>query len=329
MGDVFILGDYGKLGKHNEHLLYTNYKGETQSILPFKTDMIVLSGAVTITAEGFQLLAKNKIPVYFQGRGNNSIRFDYGNGKNIFLRKKQFKIIDSPKGFEISKTLVIGKIHNQIEFLKRQKRNFNYTEISTVIQKLKTIQKDIDFCESIDILRGYEGIAAKYYFSVFDIMLKPEWAIFETRSKHPPKTNVNAVLSYIYSILMCRIQRTLEGLGLDTMVSTLHELTYGKETLSYDLVEEFRAAFADPLCLKLFNKGILCEHDFTEKEGGVYLTDVGCAKVIEKLQEKLDSEVMYKTTGEKLTYSQVIIEQGKLYKNMILGEIPEYIPFAI
>lgn len=329
MGDVFILGDYGKLGRHNEHLMYTNHKGETQNILPFKTDMIILSGAVTITAEGFQILAKNKIPVYFQGRGNSSIRFDYGQSKNIFLRQQQFRIIDSSKGLEISKNLVLGKLHNQIEFLKRQKRNFKSPQLNNVINKLNTIQTEVSMCESVERLRGYEGIAAKDYFSVFDLMLKPDWAVFGTRSKNPPKTNVNAVLSYIYSVLMCRIQRVLESLGLDTMVSTLHELAYGKETLSYDLVEEFRSSFADPLCIKLFNKGILCEQDFTKKDGGMYLTDEGCAKVIAGIQEKLDSEVMYKPEEKKLTFSQIIIEQCQIYKNMILGEIPQYRPFAL
>lgn len=87
MKNVYILSDYGKLSKQNEHLLYSNHKGETRSIHLFNTGMLVLTGAVTITAETFQLLSKNKIPVFIYGRGvANNIRLDYGCGKNVFLR---------------------------------------------------------------------------------------------------------------------------------------------------------------------------------------------------------------------------------------------------
>ena len=113
MGDVFIFNDYGKLGKNGDHLLYTNSKGESKKILPFQTDMIVLGGYISITAEGFQILSKNKIPVYFLGRGNNNVRLDYGQGKNVFLRQQQYRIIDCPKGLEFAKSIVLGKVQNQ------------------------------------------------------------------------------------------------------------------------------------------------------------------------------------------------------------------------
>ena len=327
MGDVFILNDYGKLGKNGDHLLYTNSKGESKKILPFQTDMIVLGGYISITAEGFQILSKNKIPVYFLGRGNNNVRLDYGQGKNVFLRQQQYRVLDSPKGLEFAKSIVLGKVQNQINYLCKKKKYFKDAPINDVLPKLTLLKDDIKNCSQISVLRGYEGIAAKLYFSVFDFLIIPEWAVFGTRSKHPPKTNVNAVLSFIYSILICRVQRTLEALGLDTMASNLHELCYGKDTLAYDLVEEYRTAFADSLCINLFNKGILKESDFEERDGGVFLNENGAAKVVVQIEEKLDSQVLLHRTGEKITYANLFFEQGKHYKNCILGDEPEYIPF--
>ena len=111
------------------------------------------------------------------------------------------------------------------------------------------------------------------------------------------------------------------------MASNLHELCYGKDTLAYDLVEEYRTAFADSLCINLFNKGILKESDFEERDGCVFLNENGAAKVVVQIEDKLDSQVLLHRTGQKITYANLFFEQGKHYKNCILGDEPEYIPF--
>lgn len=141
------------------------------------------------------------------------------------------------------------------------------------------------------------------------------------------ESNVNSVLSFIYSVLMCRLQRSLESNGLDTMVSNLHKLCYGKDTLAYDMVEEFRAPFADSLCIRLFNKNILKETDFENREGGVFLTHNGNRKVIEEIENKLESKFFYAPLEKIVSFDQMIEHQVSLYKSVVLGEQAEYIPF--
>ncbi len=328
MGDVFILSDYGKLSKQNENLVYTDYKGGQKVIHTFNTDMLMLASSISITSEVFQLLSQKSISVFMVGKGSNpNIRLDYGSGKNVFLRQQQYRILDSEKSLKIAKSIVQGKLKNQIAFLEAKKWKLNYPEFDEVLKKLRCIQNDIRTCSSVEKLRGYEGFAAKLYFSLFDFMLYPEWAVFGSRSKRPSRTNVNSVLSFIYSVLTSKIQVALEAAGLDTMAGNLHELCYGKDVLAHDMVEEFRTPFADSLTIKLFNKGILNENDFHKEDDAVYLTREGNSKVIDQFEKKLQKEVSY-SDGRKLPYQKIFLEQAALYRDVILGSKEKYIPFC-
>lgn len=189
---------------------------------------------------------------------------------------------------------------------------------------MKGYLKTVKNCKNKQKLRGLEGIAAKSYFDLFDFNLSPDWAVFGKRSRNPPQTNVNAVLSFLYTLLEYRVECAIRVLGLDSMCSNLHEMTYGKNSLAYDLMEEFRTPFADRLCCSLFNKGILSQSDFEPYREGIYLTKDGKAKVIKMFEERMDTTVKYDPTNEELSSFEVILEQVKLYKMYVMGQVKEY-----
>ena len=62
--------------------------------------------------------------------------------------------------------------------------------------------------------------------------------MFEKRSKHPPKTNVNAVLSFLYYLLSEEVEFAIQSEGLDCNAGTLHEIQQGRKSLVYDLMED-------------------------------------------------------------------------------------------
>ncbi|MHC6204242.1 CRISPR-associated endonuclease Cas1 [Breznakiellaceae bacterium SP9] len=64
-----------------------------------------------------------------------------------------------------------------------------------------------------------------------------EWASFPNRSRNPPLTNVNAVLSFLYTLLMYRLETAIELAGLDPMAGFFHAIEYGKNSLVFDLME--------------------------------------------------------------------------------------------
>lgn len=347
MASIYILSDHGKLTKKDETIVFVQ-PDETRTILfPFKTELLVIIGNVSISGDALRLLAKYKIPTTFlssNGRFNGKLSF--GDGKNVFLRQKQYRILDDEKqSLEIARSIVVGKIKNQISFMQRVKRKNSSTE-QVVIDSINAIKNTLDNAQKaddIEKLRGYEGVAARQYFAVFGYNIQCEWAEFKSRSKNPPRSNVNAVLSFLYTLLMYHVESALESQGLDVCCGNLHALNYGKQALVFDLMEEFRSAIADSVCCALFNLGTLNKEDFEVKNfseddtdyplesssaeedvKAVLLTKAGIKKVIAAFESKMDSMILYQPTGQKISYKKILYEQAEHYKRVVSGEETEY-----
>lgn len=356
MAEIYILSDYGKLSKKDETIVFSQPDGTSTILFPFKTEHLVLVGKVSISADALRLLTKYRIGTTFlssNGRFNGKLSF--GDGKNIFLRQKQFQILDNPqKSLEIAKSIVTGKIRNEISFMQRIKRknSIESAAVENAINAVKNTLSNAEKSDDIDNLRGYEGIAARKYFEVFKFNLQDDWAEFKTRSKNPPRTNVNAVLSFLYTLLMYRVESAIESQGLDSCCGNLHAVNYGKNALVFDLMEEFRSPVCDSVCCALFNLGTLTEEDFENKEFspesedflleenppesasenreyennvcGVLLTKEGVKKVISAFETKLNSSVLYTPTSQKMSYVRIIYNQVQHYKRVINEEESEY-----
>jgi CRISPR-associated protein Cas1 len=281
---------------------------------------------------------------------------EYQTSKNVFLHQKQFRIYeDEQTKLNIAKSIVKGKVRNQMSFVQRINRKGNKPdekELDGIIKNLKKFYALSEYAKSIEQLRGYEGGAAKYYFPAIEKNLKPKWAVFHKRSRNPPKSNVNAVLSFLYMLLGQRIYNAIRLEGLHPMVGTLHEMSYGRDGLVYDLMEEFRIPICDVVCCNLINHNILNENDFRKmtfsddekldtgenvisdevpdtSSDGIYLNTYGVEKVIEQFEEKLAGEVMYGQTKKKMSMESIIVEQVKMYKRVLSGEEKEYVPFVM
>ncbi len=303
MSEIYILSDYGKLSKRDETIVFTQADGTNTILFPFKTESLVLMGRVSISADALRLLTKYKISTTFlasNGRFNGKLTF--GDKKNIFLRQNQFRILDNPqKSLEIARSIVSGKIKNEISFMQRIKRKNPAEEavIEKSVNSVKNTLSDAEKTDDIEKLRGYEGLAARKYFEVFKFNLQADWAEFKTRSKNPPKSNVNAVLSFLYTLLMYRVESAIETTGLDSCCGNLHAINYGKTALVFDLMEEFRSPVCDTVCCSLFNLGVLKEDDFKKVEFSSDSEDFPLEKLGEMTEnEAAEGEFENQTDGE-------------------------------
>lgn len=334
MRSVYILSNHGKLSKEGEHLMFKDCDAHCTKILPAQTERIFMVGNSSITGEAMSIIMRAEIPVTYISHGGKCIgQISYGEGKNVFLRKKQFeRELDETKSLDIAKSIVRGKIRNQIAFMQRMKRSrLSDSDVTPMLNSIKNFLKDISRCENKESLRGIEGSAAKHYFSVLRMNILPEWAAFAERSRNPPETNVNAVLSFFYSLLENYIKTAIVSCGLDPMLGNLHSLSYGQDTLAFDLMEEFRSPVADALTCTIFNKNVLHKDDFRDVEvsgkKGVYLTTAGMKKACTCFEQKIRSSVFYEPRGEKLSFFQIMVEQAKQYKKVIIEEDGVYKPF--
>jgi len=339
MSVIYIISDNGKINKVNETLEFTATDGTIRKIFPHKMDSLIIGGLVSITGAAMRLLMKHQINTLFiSSNGKYSGKLSFTGTKNIFLRKKQYLLSDDESfALPIAKSIVTAKLKNELTFVQRIKRkkdsNVNF---DSIVLSLKNIIDQTENAKALDELRGYEGMGAKHYFSVFRHNLIPDWAHFPNRSKNPPKTNVNAVLSFLYALLMYRIETAIELSGLDTMAGFLHVSDYGKNALVFDMMEEFRTPVVDTLCCALFNRGVLSPLDFDivdefddadmgkDGEKAVLLNKDGLKKAITAFENKIETLLFYPVLETQMSLNMIIIEQVKHLKRVIQGEEKVY-----
>jgi len=351
MAVVYIVSNNGKLAKDNELLEYSDYQGNITKLLPQNTEQIVVVGVLDITGQAFALLSKWMIPITFLSKnGKYNSRLVFGDSKNVFLRHCQHVLAEKPEFMlTMAKDIVRGKIHNEYLFMQRVARQKGDASIGEGVEKLARLRTQLEQQgNDIETIRGIEGAAANAYFSLFAKTIQPDWAVFHGRSKNPPRDNVNAVLSFVYTLLATRIDGILQQEGLDAGVGSLHAFAYGRDSLVFDLIEEYRSPLCDTLCCSLFNLAILTPQDFrvadadAEMDGidsqemntagscqATLLTTDGMRKVLSQFEKKLLQTHIYPLDEKSYTYGTILKKQILLYKQVIGGILDHYMPLVV
>lgn len=199
--------------------------------------------------------------------------------------------------------------------------------VKNASSQLKSFLEYIQNAKSMDQLRGYEGEAASIYFGVFDelILQQKKDFVFQGRNKRPPLDNVNAMLSFVYTLLTNQITSALETIGLDPYVGYMHTDRPGRASLSLDLIEELRAVMADRFVLSLINKKIVSGKNFTRKENGVVLMDADLRKkLLSEWQNKKKEIITHPYLKEKMEWGMVPYVQAMLLARFLRGDLDGY-----
>lgn len=277
---------------------------------------------------------------------NISLTFMNKNGKflatvigetrgNIVLRKEQYRISDDEsRSTLVAKNFILGKVYNSKWILERATRDYplriDISKIKSVTQSLSETMKQIRHVTDLDILRGMEGNAAMQYNSVFDqlILQQKEYFFFHGRNKRPPLDNVNALLSFSYSLLANDVRSALESVGLDAYVGFLHRDRPGRYSLALDMMEELRGVYADRFVISLINKKIINHQGFHQKESGaVIMDDDTRRKFLAMWQERKQEKIQHPYLNEKISWGLVPYAQALLLARYIRGDLDEYPPF--
>ncbi|UJS16133.1 MAG: type I-C CRISPR-associated endonuclease Cas1c [Candidatus Jettenia sp.] len=253
---------------------------------------------------------------------------------NVLLRQAQYEAVrDTQKAASIAKNIVAAKLQNSRQILLRGARETENNETETQLRQAATILSDtlihLKKSSNIDEIRGFEGISANAYFQVFDTMVKENREIFmmNGRTRRPPKDLMNALLSFLYTLLLNDCVSAVEGVGLDPQMGFLHALRPGRPSLGLDLMEELRSVLADRLALTLINLKQLTKKDFEEREGGaVYLNEGGRKTVVVAYQKRKQDEFTHSLLEEKIPFGLVPHIQARLLARHLRGDIEEYIP---
>lgn len=251
---------------------------------------------------------------------------------NVILRKQQYTSIqDSTIGLNIAKNCITGKVYNARWVLERAIRDHSMQidteKVKNASEKLKKSLNLIRNSVSKEQLRGYEGEAASIYFGVFNelILQQKKDFRFQGRNKRPPMDNVNALLSFVYTLLTANITSALECVGLDPYMGYLHTDRPGRTSLSLDLIEELRAVLADRFVLSLINKKIISGKNFTQKENGAVLMDNDLRKkLLTEWQNKKKETLTHPYLKEKIEWGMVPYVQAMLLARYLRGDLDGY-----
>ena len=246
------------------------------------------------------------------------------------LRAAQHKrLADASFTLHIARSIVAAKIANSRLLLRRYYR-FRPGGESGADTEMQRLQLQAPHAADLDTLRGFEGAAAKAYFAAWRGLLPAQWqSHFGPRSRQPPRDAVNALLSYGYAVLYQNTLTLAAARGLDVHYGHLHAVRDGHPSLVSDLVEEFRALVVDTVVLKLAQDRAYEPSAFEQGQGGaVYISRSWRRMLIERLENKLQSEISHPITGEKGDYRRMIRMQIGHYVQHLLAEVPNYRPFT-
>lgn len=248
---------------------------------------------------------------------------------NVLLRRAQYRQSERDP-VSIARNIIAAKIVSSRAVLQRQIRNYgDVAALKTAISRLKHSLEQVRVCGNVDSLRGLEGEAASVYFSVFDELIRNSAFSFSVRSRRPPRDPINAMLSFVYSVLGQDISAALQGVGLDPQVGFLHADRPGRDSLAQDLLEEFRAAWADRLVLSLINRNQVDVTGFTvEASGAVTMNDATRKAILVAYQEKKQDEIMHPYLKEKVPFGLLPHVQAQLLAAHLRGDLELYPSFV-
>lgn len=311
MGTVYCLepGTYLK----KDHNAIRIYRGEQlYTGLPVShVDRLVVAQRTSVSTGVLIQCLREGIPVHFlSSTGKYLGVLQPNHQKNSPLRDEQYRIaFDEKKRLLWSRKIIEQKVRNIRSLLKQ------WPEDTTEwVRKLTEMLPLIAGARTLKLLRGYEGVAGRYYFGALREIIPPKWG-FTHRAKHPPPDPPNAVMSLCYSLLFSRVYEAVVTAGFDPFRGWFHETSYGHPALVSDCCELYRSVVADPVILDLLQSDELSPENFhtsgnSEKEPsgsggpGVHADEATFREIIRSMESQF--EVIRTVNNRTMTLRQWI-----------------------
>ncbi|HMK89989.1 MAG TPA: type I-C CRISPR-associated endonuclease Cas1c [Methylocystis sp.] len=337
LNTLYVTTEGAALRKDGENLV-AEVEGRAPVRVPFHMlASVVAFGPVLLSPPLMQACASRGVVIaLFDRNGRFQARVEGPTTGNVLLRRAQYRASERPEA--IVKGLVAAKVANQRAVLQRALRDYSEetpppekAAIEGAIARLGGVLRTISCSEAdVDALRGAEGEAARLYFSVFDHLVRSPDAgiVFRGRSRRPPLDPMNALLSFLYTLLTHDCRSAAESVGLDPSVGFLHRDRPGRPSLALDLMEELRPALVDRLALSLVNRRQIRIGDFKQEDNGaVLMTEDGRKTVLAAWQERKKAERRHPFLEETAPLGLVPLLQAQLLARHLRGDLDAYPPW--
>lgn len=336
LNTLFVTTQGAYLAREGETVL-VRVEHETKLRVPIHTlGGIVCFGQVSCSPPLMHLCAERNVTLSFlSAYGKFWARVHGPVSGNVLLRREQYRRADDDGvSAEMARTIVTAKIANSRTVLLRALRDHgnkpNASLLEAATRNLARILDGLKRPMPLEAVRGREGESAQIYFGVFDHLItsQKEHFFFRDRSRRPPLDNMNALLSFLYTLLVHDVSSALEGVGLDPAVGFLHRDRPGRPSLALDIMEEFRPFLVDRLALSLVNRQQIKGKGFkTTETGAVLMDDATRKEVLVAYQKRKQEEIQHPFLNEKVAVGILPHAQALLLARHLRGDLDGYPPF--
>lgn len=339
LNTLYVTTDGAWLSKDGANIVMSVDRQERARLPVHMLESLVCFGRVLVSPPLLGYCAEQKISVSFlTSHGKFLARMEGPVSGNVLLRREQYRVADDPaRCAAIVRNTLAGKLYNQRVVLGRGLRDHgdkftdaDRTALEHAHLRLKRITTVMSQDTTVDLLRGHEGEAAQAYFGAFDHLIRvPDAELrFHGRSRRPPLDAVNALLSFLYTLVTHDCRSALETVGLDPAVGFLHRDRPGRPSLALDVTEEFRALLADRLALSLINRRQITANDFRAMDSGAVLLQDDARKIVlTAYQERKRELLLHAFLDEKVAIGLLPFVQAQLLARHLRGDLDAYPPF--
>lgn len=335
LNTLYITTPEAYLSKDGLNVVVSVDKEERFRIPILNVESIVTFGYMGASPGLMKLCMDNNVALSFMTpQGRFICRVQGATRGNVLLRKKQYTLSENEDvALHLAKLFITGKIFNTRSILQRYIRdNGSNEKVEYVIKQLDWRKKRIMQAETMDILRGEEGHAANAYFDVFNhlILHQKEDFSFNGRSRRPPKDEVNAMLSFVYTLIANDVAAALESVGLDPYVGFMHTLRPGRISLALDMMEELRAYLGDRLVLSMINRRQVTKKDFIRQGDESFVMTDDCRKELLTTWQKRKKEIIeHPYLKEKIPIGLLPYVQAMLLARFLREDLDDYPVFLM
>ena len=305
---------------------------------------LVLVGYISLTGAVMDFLISNRIEtVFLTPTGRFRARLAIDEDRHVALRRAQYMNLGQKKfAGRLAARLVAGKISNMLSLLLDRGRRENNQRLKQAAASLKALQEMLGRDElPLERIRGIEGAATRLYYQAFECLIKNDQFFFRGRNRRPPRDPVNALLSFVYTLLTNEVLSAIKTKGLDPYLGALHEVSYGRPSLACDLVEEYRV-LGERLVLALINRKIIRPSDFIFRKAPQNFVDNKQMRDLRPVEMKpevmrtflaayekmMSRQLHYKPLAQQTTYRMVVHRQVSSFGKTLVENRTDYMPFS-
>lgn len=322
---IYIFSN-GELKRQENTLYFESEKGKKYLPVEHVSELYIF-GEVTINKKLLEFLSQKEILLHFFNyygyyAGTYYPREHYNSGYMI-LRQAEY-YMDDQKRMILARKFVDGGSSNMLKVLGYY--NSRGVELEKEIREMERLKAQIEKQQTVEELMAIEGNIRSTYYSAFNKILRSEDFSFDVRSRRPPMSRINSLISFGNSLCYTECLRQIYQTHLDPRIGFLHSTNFRRFTLNLDVAEIFKPIIVDRCIFTIVNKNMVKDEHFMDELDKVYLNEKGRDVFVRAFEERMRSTIKHEKLKRNVSYETLIrMELYKLEKHL-LGE-EEYHPF--